>query len=63
MTWFWITVVGLFIIGSAIAIYEWRRGRPFTIERIDEEVESHEAREQIRFEDEIRNRTYLDLSR
>ncbi|MCO4848287.1 MAG: hypothetical protein KC448_09995 [Yoonia sp.] len=58
MTWLYIIVSGLLALGSGIAFYEWRRGRPFTIERIDDEAET----EATRIEDAIAARTYLDLT-
>jgi len=59
MTWFYIIVGGLFALGGGIAIYELRRGRPFTIEHIDDEADAEN--EKTRFGDTIKNRTYQDL--
>ncbi|MFT4743962.1 MAG: hypothetical protein ACI91Z_001942 [Yoonia sp.] len=61
MTWFYIIVGGLFALGSGIAIYELRRGRPFTIEHVDDDPETEATREQTRIGDAIKNRTNLDL--
>jgi hypothetical protein len=54
-----ITAGGLFVIGTCIAIYEIRRGRPFHIEHITDDP----ASEPTKFGEKIKNRTYLDLMR
>ncbi len=61
MTWFYIIVGGLFAIGAGIAIYELRRGRPFTIEHVDDDPETETTGEKARFGDTTKDRTYQDL--
>ena len=61
MTWFYIIVGGLFAIGPGIAIYELRRGRPFTIEHVDDDPETETTGEKARFGDTTNDRTYQDL--
>ena len=53
-------IVGLLAaLGIGVTIIERRRGRAFKIERTGEDIAPQETAEQIRIEDEIRNRTYF----
>tara|TARA_R110002094_G_scaffold5023_1_gene13900 strand:+ start:806 stop:997 length:192 start_codon:yes stop_codon:yes gene_type:complete len=57
MTWIYITIGGLLVIGGGIAIYERRRGRPFQIEHLDEDGNPDADRELTRISDEVQNRS------
>jgi len=55
----YIIVCILAALGIGVTIIERHRGRAFKIERTGEDIAQQETAEQIRIEDEIRNRTYF----
>ena len=60
MTWIYITIGGLLVIGGGIAIYERRRGRPFQIEHLDEDGNPDADRDKTPIQDEVKNRSLFN---
>ncbi|MEN8895731.1 MAG: hypothetical protein ABF248_06545 [Yoonia sp.] len=59
MEFIYIIVGVLAALGIGVTVIERRRGRSFHIERIGDDIDPQESAEQIRIEDELRNRTYF----